>query len=46
MLYIYHERGKAMQEAVPIGKGSMIAVLGMKFNEIKNLLKQNKNGDL
>jgi malonyl CoA-acyl carrier protein transacylase len=31
MLYIYlHERGKAMQEAVPVGKGSMIAVLGIK----------------
>ena len=43
-LYLLHERGKAMQEAVPIGKGSMIAVLGMKFNEIKDLLKRNKNG--
>jgi [acyl-carrier-protein] S-malonyltransferase len=43
-VYLLHERGKAMQEAVPVGKGSMIAVLGMKFNEIKVLLKQNKNG--
>ncbi len=43
-LYLLHERGKAMQEAVPVGKGSMIAVLGMKTDEIKDLLKvNNKN---
>ena len=38
-LYLLHERGKAMQEAVPVGKGSMIAVLGVKTNEIVNLIK-------
>ncbi len=38
-LYLLHERGKAMQEAVPIGKGSMIAVLGVKINELSDLLK-------
>ena len=43
-VYLLHERGKAMQEAVPIGKGSMIAVLGMKFDEIKDIIKQNDNG--
>ncbi len=37
-LYLLHERGKAMQEAVPVGHGSMIAVLGMKSEEIINLL--------
>ncbi len=37
-LYLLHERGKAMQEAVPVGKGSMIAILGMKHNEIRDLL--------
>ena len=37
-LYLLHERGKAMQNAVPIGKGSMIAVLGLKTDEIKDLL--------
>ena len=45
-LYLLHERGKAMQEAVPVGHGSMIAVLGMKSEEIINLLdsrvKENK----
>ena len=44
-LFLLHERGKAMQEAVPVGKGSMIAVLGMKTDEINNLLiSQNVKG--
>ena len=44
-LHVLHERGKAMQEAVPIGNGSMIAVLGVKIDEINNLLEsRNKNG--
>ncbi len=45
-LYLLHERGKAMQEAAPIGKGSMIAVLGVDTDELKNILKSvnNKNG--
>ena len=38
-LYLLKERGKAMQEAVPIGKGSMIAVLGMKVQNIYEILK-------
>ena len=33
--YLLHERGKAMQEAVPEGKGTMIAVLGMTIEEIE-----------
>ena len=40
-LFLLHERGKAMQEAVPIGEGSMIAVLGMKIKDIKDILKSN-----
>ena len=45
-LYLLHERGKAMQEAVPVGKGSMIAVLGTSINQLKDLIKKmgNKNG--
>jgi len=39
-LYLVHERGKAMQEAVPVGIGSMLAVLGMKIDEINELLKK------
>tara|TARA_B100000963_G_scaffold84265_1_gene71880 strand:+ start:14956 stop:15897 length:942 start_codon:yes stop_codon:yes gene_type:complete len=37
-LYLLHERGKAMQEAVPLGDGSMIAVLGAKIGEVKDLI--------
>ena len=42
-LYLLHERGKAMQEAVPVGKGSMLAVLGLNVDEIKDLLQDLKN---
>ena len=42
-LYLLHERGKAMQEAVPIGKGAMIAVLGVNIDEVKNLIKKTQN---
>ncbi len=37
-LYLLHERGKAMQEAVPVGKGSMIAVLGLSIEELESLI--------
>jgi len=40
-LFLLHERGKAMQESVPIGEGSMIAVIGMKIKDIKDILKSN-----
>ena len=42
-LYLLHERGKAMQSAVPVGKGSMIAVLGLKIEEVVNELHNKKN---
>ena len=42
-IYLLHERGKAMQKAVPIGKGSMIAILGMKTDEILSLIKSQSN---
>ena len=38
-LYLLHERGKAMQEAVPVGKGKMIAILGIKIEEIEDMFK-------
>ena len=34
--YLLHERGKSMQDAVPPGKGAMIAVLGMNISEVEN----------
>ena len=42
-LFLLSERGKAMQEAVPVGEGSMIAVLGASTEEIKNFIKEIKN---
>ena len=44
-LYLLYERGKAMQEAVPVGMGSMIAVLGMKTSEINCLLESRTEND-
>ncbi len=41
-LFLLFERGKSMQEAVPLGKGSMIAILGSKIDEIKVLIKEIK----
>ena len=44
-LFLLFERGKAMQEVVPLGKGNMIAILGLSIDEIKNLIKKiNTNG--
>ena len=42
-LYLLKERGKAMQEAVPVGKGSMIAILGSNANKVQELINLNKN---
>jgi len=42
--YLLHERGKAMQNAVPEGQGAMVAALGMTLDEIENeinLVKKN-----
>jgi len=41
-LFLLFERGRSMQEAVPVGKGSMIAVLGLKIDELNNLIKEAK----
>ena len=42
-LYLLHERGKSMQEAVPEGKGAMLAVLGLKMDEVEDYIKQVKD---
>ena len=44
-IYLLNERGKAMQAAVPVGKGSMIAVLGTEINDIQNLIMTSKNNN-
>ena len=41
-LFLLFERGKSMQESVPVGEGSMIAVLGSKIDEVNNLIKEVK----
>ena len=41
-LYLLFERGKSMQQAVPIGKGGMIAILGSDIEEINNYITQIK----
>jgi len=42
-IYLLHERGKAMQEAVPMGEGLMIAILGLKIKEVKDLIQPYQN---
>ena len=41
-LHLLYERGKAMQNAVPVGQGSMLAILGLKINEINEIIKNQK----
>ena len=41
-LFLLFERGKSMQEAVPLGKGKMIAVLGSKIDELNNFINDVK----
>ena len=44
--YLLHERGKAMQEAVPSGKGAMTAILGMSINEVEEEIKELKENGI
>ena len=37
-IYLLHERGKHMQEAVPEGTGAMLAVMGLKINDLEKLI--------
>jgi len=46
-LYLLHQRGTAMQEAVPVGQGSMAAILGTKIDLIKEIINLNlKQNDI
>ena len=40
-LYLLHQRGTAMQEAVPVGQGSMAAILGTKIDLLKEIINLN-----
>lgn len=41
-LFLLFERGKAMQEAVPVGKGGMLAILGTETEEINKFISEVK----
>lgn len=45
-LSLVYKRGQAMQEAVPIGKGGMLAILGQKISEIEKYLKDISPGGI
>ena len=44
--YLLHERGKSMQDAVPAGQGSMIAILGMTIREVENEINLLPKGEV
>lgn len=43
-LVLVHKRGKYMQEAVPVGEGSMAAILGLPYKDVKRALKDVDKG--
>ena len=44
--YLLYERGKSMQESVPPGEGSMLAVLGMTVDEVQNEINLLSNDEV
>ena len=42
-IFLLHERGLSMQEAVPVGKGGMLAVLGLNLIEVYKYINDIKN---
>ena len=43
---IVHLRGKFMQEAVPVGEGSMAAILGMEKREVERICEEVASGEV
>ena len=39
-IYLLHERGKAMQESVPVGEGKMLAVLGLDLEDLEKYIEK------
>lgn len=39
-------RGRSMQEAVPVGKGAMAAILGLEFDDVKAIAAAASNGEV
>ena len=44
--YLLHERGKSMQDAVPSGEGSMMAILGMTIKEVEDEINLLPEGEI
>ena len=44
-LHLVHNRGKLMQSAVPLGKGAMLAVMGLNIIELNSMLNKNEFGN-
>ena len=44
-IYLLHERGKSMQNAVPVGKGMMLAVMGTNLPQLEQFINNRKNKD-
>ena len=44
--YLLHERGKSMQDAVPSGQGTMMAILGMTIHEVENEINLLPKGEI
>ena len=42
-LNLLKKRGKAMQSALPLGEGGMLAVLGTNIEKVENILKNNED---
>ena len=45
-LFLLRERGKAMQNAVPVGEGAMLAILGLKIDAVELEITEFKSNEL
>ena len=45
-LFLLRERGKAMQNAVPVGQGAMLAILGIKIDDVESEISEFQSSNL
>ena len=45
-LYLVRKRGEFMQEAVPLGRGAMAAILGMEKEEVAKICEEAQDGQI
>ncbi len=43
---LVHQRGRLMQEAVPVGEGAMSAILGLQLDEVEEICRQAAQGEV